>query len=356
MKMKHFVIKVLLASAVMLTALMLIAYLLDPLFVYRYRDNGTQWIQPEQTSAGLIKTYDYDTVLLGSSVTQNFNAQAFGDTVGGEVLKVNAGGMSITEMEGYVEWIQTVGKAETVYVCIDLPQFGKDAKTDVDRLKYHIMDNNPFNDYKYLLGFETWMRFIPINTGLALLDAVGMEYPERIQLKTDLDRAGEWAGDYSYSAEIVKSDYQRGINRVTALDPTDLYARMVERIDECLAHFTFDETDFVFYFAPYSALCWSDMQSAGTLDAVIDAKLYLEEKLLGFDHVTVVDFQAMDVICDLNQYRDVSHFGPAVTEQMMFGFRDGTYVIDSMDTGRAVVEQQRALIAMFRDENKDWIK
>ena len=37
----------------------------------------------------------------------------------------------------------------------------------MDRFPDYLMDDNPWNDYRYLLGYETWMRFIPIDIALS---------------------------------------------------------------------------------------------------------------------------------------------------------------------------------------------
>lgn len=332
------------------------AYKIDPLFVYRYSDTGSYWIQPEQTSIGLIKNSEYDTVMIGSSVTQNFHAEVLGDAVGGEVLKVNAGGMSVTELKEYIQLIRKIGKAKNVYICIDLPQFAKEQASDVNRLKDYLMDDSIWNDYKYLLGYETWMRFLPLDCILTVMKAVGIEYPERIALKTDVDRSGEWAGDYVYEQEQVIANYVNGVNRISAVDTDNLSERMKERVDELLEVFDFGaETKYIFFFPPYSALYWYDAAVCGYYDTYKEIKLYLEEQILKQEGTEIRDFQSEYYILDLNNYRDTSHYGPMITEKMTDVFAGDELKILSVEQGRAQLEKLDMLLNEFENGNREWL-
>ena len=165
---------------------------------------------------------------------------------------MNSGGLSVTELEEYIRLIERTGRAKTCYVCIDIPQFAKSREEDINRIKKELTDDKFWNDYSYLLGYEAWTRFFPVNLGLSFLKTVGLEYPERIRMKTDVARSGEWKSDYSYGKDVVITNYQSGAYGVSWPASDGLSERMRERGKECLEAFTLDgDISYVFFFTPY---------------------------------------------------------------------------------------------------------
>ncbi|MBE6708203.1 MAG: hypothetical protein E7578_03030 [Ruminococcaceae bacterium] len=345
-------IKTLSIVLVLFIVMSTVAYIVDPFFIYRHNAEREYWLQPDYTSMGLIMNAEYDTVIVGSSMTQNFNAEKFGDAVGGDVLKVNSGGLTVTEMCEYVDLIKDTGKAEKYYICIDLHLFAKAAKEDTNRFREELCDGNVLNDFEYLLGFETWMRFVPVDLGLVLIDTIGYEYPEALKQKTDVDRAGEWANDFVYGADIVWKGYTNGTNRISVIDTNGLYDRMVERFSELMNIIEGDSAEYTFFFAPYSALYWYDSKQCGYYDDFMKAKEYMAEELLADGH-EVVDFQSMEYISDLDNYRDISHYSGEITELMTADFADGSNRINTVEEIRASIAKQSEIIDSFAKENKD---
>lgn len=342
---------------IVLLVMSAVMYWVDPLFLYRYRDTGTYWIQPEWTSVGLIKNYDYDTVLIGSSVTQNFNAEEFGQSVGGSVLKVNSGGLSVTELEEYIRLIERTGRAKTCYVCIDIPQFAKSREEDINRIKKELTDDKFWNDYSYLLGYEAWTRFFPVNLGLSFLKTVGLEYPERIRMKTDVARSGEWKSDYSYGKDVVITNYQSGAYGVSWPASDGLSERMRERGKECLEAFTLDgDISYVFFFPPYSILYWREAQQQGILDAYLQFKYEFTKVILESNRAMVFDFQSEDYAAELEFYRDMTHYGPEINRIMEEQFSTMETRVTDLEGLEASIERMKLLIQALEEENQSWLK
>lgn len=350
MNIKWF-LKALSVILVIFVLMSITAYIVDPFFIYRYNDEREYWLQPDYTSMGLVMNAEYDTVIVGSSMTQNFNAEKFGEAVGGDVLKVNSGGLTVTEMCEYVKLAREKNKAEKYYICIDLHLFAKAAEDDTNRFKPELCDGMIWNDFEYLLGFETWMRFIPVDLGLVLLDTAGYEYPDALKQKTDVDRAGEWANDFAYGADIVWKGYTNGTNRISVIDTNGLYDRMVERFGELMSIIEGDDAEYTFFFAPYSALYWYDSKQCGYYDDFMKAKEYMVGELLADGH-EVVDFQSMEYIADLDNYRDISHYSGEITEFMTEDFADGSNRINTVEEIRSSIAKQSSIIEDFAEENK----
>jgi len=77
-----------------------IAYAVDPFMQFRTRDNA-YFLQEWYVSGGLVKNYDYDTLILGSSVTQNFDMDVFRQELGVKPLHIGLGGMTPEEWRSF---------------------------------------------------------------------------------------------------------------------------------------------------------------------------------------------------------------------------------------------------------------
>lgn len=89
-------LEVLAMVLVLITLLSTVMYIIDPFFQFRVRDN-TYLITGGFVCGGLIKNYDYDTLILGSSMTQNFDMDVFREEHGGKPLHVGIGGLEYEE-------------------------------------------------------------------------------------------------------------------------------------------------------------------------------------------------------------------------------------------------------------------
>ena len=85
-----------------------IAYIVDPFMQFRVRDNA-YFLEEWYVSGGLIKNYDYDTLILGSSVTQNFDMDVFRQELGVKPLHIGLGAMSPEEMAEFLNLAYDTG-------------------------------------------------------------------------------------------------------------------------------------------------------------------------------------------------------------------------------------------------------
>ena len=173
---KKWLLRLLALTMALVMLMCLCAWCIDPYMLYRVRDNQ-YLLNSRLVTPGLIKNYDYDTVLIGSSMIQNTDMQRFRDTLGGKPLKITTGAISLTEIQKLTDKIGELGKAQHYYICLDQYLFAPEKWDDMDRFPDYLMDDNLWNDYRYLLGYETWMRFIPIDIALSGAKALGLSLP-----------------------------------------------------------------------------------------------------------------------------------------------------------------------------------
>ena len=227
------------------------AFLIDPFFQFRVRDN-TYTLQEWFVSSGLIENYRYDTLLIGSSMTRNFDMDLIRKELGAEPLHIGLGGIRPAEIGELVGLAYDSGHAGRYYICVDLGFFGN--PSEESRLPRYLLKRDLLSHLRYLLSYEVWFRYIPADLGLLLCDRLGVKLPEKISYSRSIDRLGDWEYRYNYRGkEEVIGRYQKRIGRVPALEAAGLYERMTAHIDLYFSRFHFENGEHVFFFPPIPA-------------------------------------------------------------------------------------------------------
>ena len=100
-----------------------VAYALDPQNVYRSNTKGVRYFSPTYSTAPAIRTADYDLVLIGSSMVQNFDASEFASQLDCKPLKLALGALEPDELLWLYNNTQEQGKAKKYIINIDLHRF-----------------------------------------------------------------------------------------------------------------------------------------------------------------------------------------------------------------------------------------
>ena len=299
-------------SLMMIVLFVAITCIVDPFFQYRVKDHSYM-LNGMYVCGGLIKNYEYDTLIVGSSMTQNFDMDLFRSELGAKPLHIGLGGMSWRETEELLDAADRAGKASDYYVCIDLAGFVDDAKST---LPDYLLEDTLLAKLRYSLSYESWFRFMPADLGISLLKASGHELPEKYAYSVSIDRLEDWSLDYSFGEDIVLENYQSGAYRVSAVETQDLLERMIRHIDLFAGELDMEGVSYHFFFPPYSSLYWCDAQLQGYYGIYQEAKRYFVEKMTNLG-CTVYDFQTAELTMDLNHYKDTTHYGEWINSQIL---------------------------------------
>ena len=290
-------------------------YIIDPYFQYRVRDNR-YFLNIWYSSAGLVKNYDYNSLILGSSMTQNFDMNLFRNELGIEPLHIGIGGMRNSEMLELIELANTQSKVKNYYLCIDLFNF---TSNDESRLKRYLFNNDIVSGLRYSLSYEAWMRLMPIDIILTLATELGKEIPYTIKNNMNIDRMGNWNDNTEFGEKVVLEKYNKSLFAVSKVDLTNLSERMRENVDYFFDKLKAKESKVILFFPPYSALYWLNSEKEGYLESYLRTKEYFISKALSLGY-NVYDFQATELTLDLNNYTDTTHYKQDLNDWMVVCF------------------------------------
>ncbi len=357
MTSKKWAIKTIAISAVILMLMATFTFIIDPLYQYRYSEDSDYYVNPRYSCAGLIKTYDYDSVMLGSSITQNFDPDLFSEKMNLKLLKVNIGGMSVPETVFYLDYIRQSGKAETVFASVDLQRFVLDEGEASFNIPEHLA-NGYGDDYRYLLSSDVYTRFLPVDIFIKVLKLFNIEQPDFMKMSTDIDEMGSWHHQNKCSEEIFLESFEKngfGVSEIK-LDGIDQKLKVnIDTLFNALDKYDGD-TQINLFFPPYSSMYWVYAKENGHFDSFMKAKEYVVEKSQNYKNVNVYDFQNIEYTSDLNYYRDISHYSKDINDYMVDYFAQGSYIVKSKDDVILNAEQISARCDDFSLKYSDYIK
>ena len=312
----------------LLILLSLITYILDPLYQYHYSYDDNYFLTPRYSSAGLIKNYEYDSVVIGSSMTQNFDLQDFKEQMGLNAIKVTMGGMNMADYKLNMELINKLGKCKTMFVGIDLHKLAeKDSQTIFPQYLY----DGYANDYKYLLSSDVYTHFLPLAVTSKLFNALDRPIPSALLTKADINKMGYWNNRYQFGEDILFEqmlDVGRGLSEI---EQTDLSETIKKDIDEFFTGID-DNITYYLFFPPYSAFYWENCEYKGYLREFLDARKYFFEVSEKYDNVTIYDFQNIDQTIDLSYYKDITHYSEEINEFMVTCFAKQQFLAEDIET------------------------
>lgn len=352
------------ASGLIVVAAAALNFVVDPLQIFRPARFFKAMYSPDSRlqDAGLIRSQEFDTVFMGTSLAIHFRQSDIDRALGVKSLKLALNGSNSREQ---VFVLAAALDRHPGRVLWEVDDWIFHDAPDVDSNVYLPADlyrRNARGIAGYLLGGRiaresVWImaRSIPpLEPVVARLTSdVIFKFPvSRVDdintVPPDLDLAA------SYNAKRTIAAFKRIIDPVRAkylADDTDynMKIRVFERDAIGLIAGNPDVT-FDIYLPPYSILQWVAMRDASpeTLKSVYEFSAYFCRRLATFSNVRLHDFRSVsEVTHDLNNYADVIHHSPAVDLKILSWLAEGKYLADrtaptaSLDRLRAQVEAYR---------------
>ena len=296
-----------------------LTYVIDPFFQYHKPLESFPYIVDSQVNMnpGLAKNMEYDSILLGSSMTVNFNTDWFNEYLGLKTQKLSYNGAFPKDQSNIMKIVfGTKGKTlERVFLGIDELNYSADVNQTKFEVPEYLYDDNYFNDINYLLNKDVILDYI-------------------LRAAADPKDKSEWNmiyrpwwQDEHYQKALVLMYYEPAQEAKEKV-PEDFYLEAIEanlRTNICPYIEAHPETTFTIFYPPYSILYWNDVMRRKELDEVIAKYDYMSRRLLEYENVEIFFFQnEKNVICNLNNYADYTHYHGSVCEYMVQCFADGS--------------------------------
>lgn len=330
-------------TAFILILLLLTAALVifvDPFFQYHAPLDNFPYLVDNQLSQnpGMAKNMEYDSVILGSSMTVNFNTHWFEELFGLHPVKLNYSAAYPKDQANIMEIIFDSGnQVDTVFLGVDVMTY----TGGVDETKYpipeYLYDDNYINDVQYIYNKDVVLNYIL----RPLAD------PDKTDLSTVYQ---SWWTDEYYNIQWVMHNYEPA-EEVEIETRSDAYIESVDRnLCANICPYIEENPDTVFYifFPPYSILFWNDVIRENHLEATMAEYQYIADTMLAYDNVRVFFFPDQEwIVTDLNNYADYTHYHKDINRYMTECFADGSCEVTGPEEMKGALDNMRAVIERF---------
>lgn len=359
---EKFVKSVIISLVAMMTITASLAYLLDPSHYYRLSKSHTYYSEAF-TISGLIKNYPADIAVIGSSMMQNTDMDLIRTEFGEEPVKYTRSGMNIDEIAMLIAKTASLeqNSVDKFIVNIDLTTFNSEPSSPYNKFPEYLYDEVKINDIKYLLGFETWTKFIPFNliynTSVYIDQPITNKIVQTFSKTTDLDLIGDWSYGTQFGEDIVKRKYENNLEAVSKQNVNGMSERMKNRFD--IEFYPVlqknQERHFVLVFPPYSALMWYEAEQEGYADELYEFKKYIVTRFSELENITIFDFQDYQGISNLNNYKDTTHYIPEFNDMMIQSIAESKNVVDKNNVDNKI-NNLKNIVLEFKNNNTDWLQ
>lgn len=308
---KNFIKRFFALVVIILFLVALTVFVFDPFYHYHKPWFNMKAVlnDKEYQCVGTLRNFDYDTLLVGSSVMENNDNSWYDEAYDCKSIKAIRSYGATADLCYLMDVAWEDHDIKYVFYNIDPSSLYGDAETTFESTgcPMYLYDKNPFNDIQYLFNKDVLFEKIPYEVASSL----SSDYDENLSYN--------WAKWKSFGPEMALGLYYRS-NEVVDMKPEDTFDENLKKNIELLekeveAH---PDTQFIFFYPPYSMLWWDMTYRYGETDAVIKCEKEMTKALLSHDNVRVFCFQnEPDITTNLDYYMDTIHFSPEINRLML---------------------------------------
>lgn len=271
---------------------------------------------------GIAKHFEYDAIITGTSMSENFKATEFDELFGVNSIKTCFSGGSHKVVGDYLETTLLENtNVKLVLRSLDMDYIAVDKdyiKTGYDDPQY-LYDNNIFNDVNYLLNKDMLLKF---NRQYCLAPTVFGEET------TSFDEYANWNEGTSFGLEAISRWYTRQ-EKTEEVRNTD-FDMIKENINQNILDVAKDNKDVEFYLfiTPYSIMHYDKLNQKGTLEEYLKEIEYVVSLVLEHENVTLFSFlDEYDIVCNIDNYRDLTHYSEEINSVLLQKMNEETSII-----------------------------
>lgn len=309
----------------------------DPFFQYHKPFPFLNYCIDNQLSQnpGMIKTFDYDSIILGSSMTVNFDTDLFAETMGLNTLKLSTNAAYPKDIDIMLSMVQKRHEnLDTVFIGIDPSNYFAQPEITAYPYPTYLYDNNLFNDVSYVFNKDVILNYIL--------------KPQLQKMNTRLNEV-YWSWPYmQFGRDAVAATYTPPETMEEPIPPDTYLADTVFNMENyILPHIEqMKDTQFVVFFPPYSILYWYNRMAEGSTQAYMAEIEKITELLLQHPNVRVFYFQNdFDYITDFSNYCDYTHYNHDRNDYMTYCFADGSHQLTEENYRQVLQDMKERLLS-----------
>ncbi|MCF0143416.1 MAG: SGNH/GDSL hydrolase family protein [Parasporobacterium sp.] len=346
MTASNFIKKGLLLILLLLLLSAATVFIFDPFYHYHKPLWGLKAVlnEKEYQVPGTLDHFEYNAVIAGSSVAENYNNRWFDEAFDCTSVKAIRSYGAVADLCYFIERGYENSELKYVFLNLDPSSIVSESYLTFEETgsPLYLYDDNPFNDVKYLFNKDILFERIPY----MLASSLTGDYDEGTSYNW-----GQWK---TFSEDDALSHYVRR-KTTSQVKPADSYLdncrENISLIEDIIkAH---PETEFYIFIPPYSVLWWDTINRDGDVPGYIEAEKYALKTLAEYENVSLYNFQnAEDIVFDLNNYMDSLHFSPEINKYMCDCLKEGKYKLRD----DSEIESSLEKVLKYTTESTDYVE
>lgn len=324
--------------------------IVDPFFHYHAPWGKYRLYNERYINDGIARNFDYDAIIMGNSLTQNFKISQYDELFGVNGVKLPYSGANTAELwtalgraigrdtadmqiakdipdkeyrkhyetqKGYNE------NVSTVLICIDCDDIINERFwVGYDSAPGYLYDDSLLNDVEYLFNKDTLYKGTLFNLIMTIRDTES----------TSFDEYSAWEKENGPYQACASLDMIEPVNEADCIDFTQSDKELAElslKYNIIPVIEANQSTRFIFVLPPFSIAKWAECYQDGKISYRIDSMYYILSELLKYDNVFIYGFDdEFDLITNLDRYCDAIHYDAEINGWMLGEIASNRHRID----------------------------
>lgn len=293
-------------------------FILDPYIHYRVPNLHPPYFGSDQRhlNPGLAKNFSYDSVIIGTSMTEQIHIFDIEKMLGWKTLKLSISGATAHEQLQILSKALEKPSLKNVLWGVDVYSFGGETESyrnGKENFPHYLYDSNFLNDFRYLLNIKTLLDEIDIIKKYYLKkdrfyfaienSFLPRETPKNRNLaKHFLDNTIGTRPRGFFSASHFQESLEKNLFLPIKSNPS---------------------VHFHIVFPPYSILAWHTINNQGWLLEALQFRLLVANGIQNLPNASLYDPQSdIQLITQLDHYVDPTHYLPIYNDIILRMIKD----------------------------------
>lgn len=302
----------------------LFVMVIDPFFHYHAPLQKLQYpINNEiYMNNGILKHFEYDSVITGTSMAQNFKTSTFNDLFDASAVKTTFSGENYKRIGMNLRVAFDSNKdVKNVLWVLDWSRLSTNEDRHEEYPEY-IYDSYILNDWNYLFNKDIVKKSFHI-----------LIYTLRGNKTTTFDEYSNWNSNYQFGKEAILKIYSRRERESNKGDLSNEKALLIkENLNQNVVEIIkqHPETNFYIVFPPYSIYYWDAINQSGLMDSELAAQRIAIEQLIPYNNIKLFSFNNnFELICNTENYKDYTHYSEDINDNILYWIKDGDFQLKS---------------------------
>ena len=330
----------------LLVLIVAVVVFVDPYFHYHkpFDFMSYRLYEERYINDGIGRHFDYDAIITGTSMAQNFKPSELDALFGTRAVKMPFSGAGYEELsENLDRALARNGNVKMVLWAVDYNGLLRSYDwQQYENYPTYLYDDNPFNDVSYVLNKSILYHGVMPN---ALMSLTG-------QPRTTMDEYSSWVNETGLEHILLSYD-RNNVNIPATVDFGDSEKQtVIQTIENNFVDLIekYPDTEFYLFYTPYSICYWDALNIKGTIQRQTEAEKLATEMLLKYPNVKLYNFfDQYEVICNPDYYNDDGHYSAEINSRILGWMAEGTGLLTQDNYEERLKEEQNFYLSYDYD-------